>query len=94
MTLKQFKCIHEWDLIGMVSFTWYSAFQKLKRNTIKFFLVLQKVVKGNKKGLLLNSCSLIPAKYRKTKPHAQPSGSGLFFVFLEVKSELEQICRT
>lgn len=31
MTLKQFKCIHEWDLIGMVSFTWYSAFQKLKK---------------------------------------------------------------
>lgn len=31
MTLKQLKCIQEWDLIGMVSFTWYFAFQKLKK---------------------------------------------------------------
>lgn len=49
-------------------------FKNEKRNTSKFVQLLRQHVKGN--GLLLNSCSLIPAKWKK--PHAQPSGSGLF----------------
>lgn len=59
-----------------------------KRNTFKFIQLLQQHGKGN--WLLLNSCSLIPAKWKKTSCSAQ----WLRFVcsFLELKCELEHIC--
>lgn len=68
-----------------VSFTWYSVFQKWKRNSFKFIQLLHQHVKGNR--LLLNSCSLIPAKWYNLmlSPVAQ-------VCFLELKWELECIC--
>lgn len=104
MTLKQLECIQEWDLIGMVSFTWYFDFQKLKKEHLwNLFLVLQQF--GNGKVLLLNSCLLIPAKYvyrytflkkkkekgkKKQKQKNSCSAEWFRFGLLELKSELDQ----
>lgn len=95
MTLKQFKCIHEWDLIGMVSFTWYYAFQKLKKEHHQILLGAPKSCKRKQKRIIaefmfLDSSKIFLKNKTKTKPHAQPSGSGLgaFFVVVFFRGEI------
>lgn len=75
---KQFKCIQKWDLIGMVSFTWYSVFQKWQKGTpSNSFSCSNNMEKET------DYCWIHVPWFQQNgkKPHAQPSGSGLFVLF-------------